>query len=242
MSAANRVLLRPAAFDDERIARHFIGAGVIPVATHPVTRERVVLLAREGKHHNYRGSLKWSGFEGGRRADETVRETALREWREESLGCVPGVEGAVPLCEIVINVKESLESAVEKYHVTQVHEVVYDDYPAKFSSERHALLSLLEPGGDVGERALQEICCRDALLIDARGGTPQVAVRPEYLEKDIVSWFSTRDLMRIFQRRGRSDDLVLRPYFLPVLEALLLYLNADEARVYHGVRSASTGK
>ena len=221
------VLLKPATFDPELIARHFIGAGIIPIATHPVTRERIVLLAREGKHQNYRGSLKWSGFEGGRRENETVRETALREWREESLGCIPGVDDAEPLCEIVINVKESTECAAQKYHVTHVHEVRYADYPAKFSTERRALLSFLE--SDDASRSLDGISCRDAIATEDRDGTPHTGLRPEYMEKDVISWFSVLDLARIFRRRGRSDDLVFRPYFLPVLEALLFYLQCERA-------------
>lgn len=223
--ADEHVLLRPAAFDADLIARHFIGAGIIPVATHPVTCERIVLLAREGKHHNYRGSLKWSGFEGGRREHETVRETALREWREESLGCVPGVDGAQPLCEIVINVQDSLDGAAQKYHVTHVHEVRYADYPARFSEERRALLSFAD--ADAAHRSLDGISCRDAIAHEERDGAPHAGLRPEYMEKDVISWFTVRELTRIFRRRGRSDDLVFRPYFLPVLEALLVYLHGE---------------
>ena len=225
--AQEHVLVRPATFEENRIACHFIGAGVIPVSTHPVTRERLVLLAREGKHQNYRGSLKWSGFEGGRRPNETVHETAMREWREESLGCVPGVHDAGALCEIVINVKDTLDGAVEKYHVTQVHEVRYADYPARFASERRALLALEESGGIASAESLERITCRDAIVTSADGESPAVTVRTEYMEKDQIAWFSVRELARVFRRRGRCDDLVFRPYFLPVLEALLTYLHAE---------------
>jgi hypothetical protein len=43
----------------------------------------------------------------------------------------------------------------------------------------------------------------------------------------MLSWFSVRDLARVFRRRGRSEDHVFRPYFLPVLEALLVYLRSE---------------
>ena len=65
--------------------RNLIGAGIVPFQ---VTDDNnvVFFLAREKHVRQWRGSLKWSGFEGGARAGETPIETADREFYEETLG------------------------------------------------------------------------------------------------------------------------------------------------------------
>lgn len=64
--------------------RHLIGAGVVPFAATP--RGLVFFLAREKHIKQWRGSHKWSGFEGGARVGESAIETADREFFEETLG------------------------------------------------------------------------------------------------------------------------------------------------------------
>lgn len=229
------VLLRNAQFEKADIEQHFIGAGVVPVATDPRTGARIVLLAREAKHNNYRGSLKWSAFEGGRKGLETITQTSMREWTEESLGCVAFRDDEC-MCEIVLNVVQPHNEGAHKYHVNFVREVDYLDYPARFQAERRRLLDVQHSGavlnGDTGDmepedldalraryhEALSAVTCREAL----RHGGAYFEVHPEYLEKDRLGWFSEGELRVMFRRGGRLDDCVVRPYFLPVLEALLV--------------------
>ena len=65
--------------------RQLIGAGIVPFQ---VTNGNQVVfyLAREKHVRQWRGSLKWSGFEGGARMGESAIETADREFYEETIG------------------------------------------------------------------------------------------------------------------------------------------------------------
>jgi len=65
----------------------FAGAGIIPVSRNG-QGEIVLLLGKERHNVHWRGSFRWSGFEGGRKVGETMEETAVREFVEESMGCV----------------------------------------------------------------------------------------------------------------------------------------------------------
>jgi 8-oxo-dGTP pyrophosphatase MutT (NUDIX family) len=64
--------------------KHLIGAGVVPFSATP--RGLVFYLAREKHIKQWRGSHKWSGFEGGARMGESAIETADREFFEETIG------------------------------------------------------------------------------------------------------------------------------------------------------------
>lgn len=61
------------------------GAGILPFF---VDDEHTVhfLLAKERFVPHWRGSSRWSGFEGGNKASEDVYENAVREFVEESMG------------------------------------------------------------------------------------------------------------------------------------------------------------
>lgn len=67
------------------VRRQLIGAGIVPFQ---VTNGNQVVfyLAREKHVRQWRGSLKWSGFEGGARMGESAIETADREFYEETIG------------------------------------------------------------------------------------------------------------------------------------------------------------
>lgn len=64
-----------------------IGAGVIPFEICMHTGKILFYFAREKFARNWKGSLKWSGFEGGARNGEYASETAEREFYEEATGC-----------------------------------------------------------------------------------------------------------------------------------------------------------
>lgn len=71
----------------EDVRESIMGGGVIPVAVDE-NGELLVLLGKERYINHWRGSLKWSGFEGGRKFNESIEETAAREFTEESMGVV----------------------------------------------------------------------------------------------------------------------------------------------------------
>lgn len=66
-----------------------IGGGVIPYCINPMTGKVSLLLAQERRVFNWRGSQKWSGFEGGRKEKEHFVRTAAREFHEESMALIP---------------------------------------------------------------------------------------------------------------------------------------------------------
>ena len=74
-------------FYDDRIERYCMGAGVIPVSTDERGDVRV-LLGRERWIPQWKGSCRWSGFEGSRKSNEDVVTSATREFMEESMGVV----------------------------------------------------------------------------------------------------------------------------------------------------------
>lgn len=82
---------------DDAIDPRILGAGILPVSVGACGVR--LLLGKERYITHWRGSLKWSGFEGGRKQNEAVERTAAREFLEESMGTVPIVEGA-PIQEI----------------------------------------------------------------------------------------------------------------------------------------------
>lgn len=92
------------------------------------------LLGKERSVAQWKGSLKWSAFEGGRKKNESPEETAAREFSEETLGIVPfGASGDAKLwsaaavlsalereeyhMKIVIKMKNKVD---ERFHVTFV--------------------------------------------------------------------------------------------------------------------------
>jgi len=71
--------------DIDQLKEQVVGCGIIPVSIDN-DGEFVVLLGQERYINHWRGSLKWSAFEGGRKFDESVEFNAAREFIEESMG------------------------------------------------------------------------------------------------------------------------------------------------------------
>lgn len=141
-------------FEFDQIKESIVGAGIIPVAVD--ARERIhLLLGKERYINHWRGSLKWSGFEGGRKSGEDIEQTAAREFLEESLGTVP-LRGCEPTVEsIVAALRNELyttrivlcilhgEDSERRYHVTYVFESTLSEKCVEdFSAQRHRLLEL----------------------------------------------------------------------------------------------------
>ena len=118
-----------------------MGAGVIPVA-YDETGEMRVLLGRERYMPQWKGSCRWSGFEGARKEGESMIDTAAREFFEESMG-VPGpkemlktaVRAGTHLARIVLRIHSDRKP--DRFHVTYVLKVPWDPtLPQKFHDLR----------------------------------------------------------------------------------------------------------
>jgi len=177
--------IRDATFDLDDIERYGMGAGVIPVAIHPETKEAHLLLGRERWMPTWKGSCRWSGFEGSRKEGETMTETSLREFLEESLGVVNtgkrNMRERLIIQEYWFRIVLRIENdrKPERYHTTFVVHVEWDslvherfqelrsniEHVDRLSQEwRHTRPAILgdigEDIGDITTNANGEICIR----------------------------------------------------------------------------------
>ena len=81
------ILIHDTYFDIETIREKVVGGGILPVCRNSEGK-LMMLLGKERYISHWRGSLKWSGFEGGKKNDEEIEKIAAREFVEESLGVV----------------------------------------------------------------------------------------------------------------------------------------------------------
>lgn len=154
-------------YDFEEIQDSVMGAGILPVAVHG--DELFFALGKERYVSHWRGSLKWSGFEGGRKNEESVEYTAAREFVEESLGVIPfngrtasiaeiadALRGGEYVLRIVLSIVQSDAGAPQRYHVTYVVQVPYDPrYTEVFQEKREAFLQLVRRTEDLGRCTAQ---------------------------------------------------------------------------------------
>ena len=134
--------LQRSCFSQSDIEKFGTGAGVIPISYSP-QGEFYLLLGRERFLPQWRGSCRWSGFEGSRKTLETLRTTAAREFTEESMGVVFGnsdvATGILQRKDFWVRVvlRISNEKKAERYHATYVVPIEWNDsLPEKFSEVR----------------------------------------------------------------------------------------------------------
>lgn len=146
-------------FDFENLETHIAGGGILPVSIF--NNQVKILLGKERYINHWRGSLKWSGFEGGRKVSETINDTACREFIEESLSALELTnesENTIPYKEQIqkiINDKEYFMRIIlcinhengghidKRYHVTYVLEVPFQmECIERFNNTRKKLIDL----------------------------------------------------------------------------------------------------
>lgn len=117
-------------FVEEDILFKTMGAGVVPYARCP-DGMLYVLLGRERWASTWRGSCKWSGFEGSRKIFETPAEAAVREFTEESMGVVMNGDDLATKFEqddffkrIVLRIVHNRRAT--RYHCTYVIRIDWD--------------------------------------------------------------------------------------------------------------------
>ena len=131
-------------FDHTDIENLGLGAGVLPY-TVDEKGEIHVLLGRERFMPSWKGSCRWSGFEGSRKPNETMTNTAMREFLEESLGVVLNeqeistiINNKTYSIRIVLKILHDRRS--ERYHCTYVVQIPWDTtIPNKFKEMRHKI-------------------------------------------------------------------------------------------------------
>lgn len=120
------------------------GAGIIPLSKNP-SGEWMLLLGRERFLPQWKGSCRWSGFEGSRKQVETLQANALREFSEESLDAVLSREEIRQRIErkdywIRVVLQITSERRPERYHATYVVRVPFNTHiPESFARERRSI-------------------------------------------------------------------------------------------------------
>lgn len=135
------------------------GAAVLPYTVSHDGRVFFVL-GKERMVRNWKGSLKWAAFGGGKKGSEVEEETAAREFVEESLGVLPfGEEEGGKLCQkeevekvlkekgycarIVMRLKR--DRSAPKFHVTFLKKVPWMPHVVqKFAMVRKVLMEVNE--------------------------------------------------------------------------------------------------
>lgn len=111
-------------FDEKNIEKNGIGAGILPISINEEGKY-CLLLAKEKFNPLWKGSNRWSGFEGSKKSSESCLENAFREFSEESLNTIVTEESIKHTLEkskynlkLVVNIKQ--EKSQTKYHVTYI--------------------------------------------------------------------------------------------------------------------------
>jgi len=138
-------------FDQRDVERYCMGAGIIPISVCPTDNVPCLLLGRERWIPSWKGSCRWSGFEGSRKECESTHMSAAREFVEESMGCVRMCPSDRPYDRIRdviakldtrrfwrrIVLRIDTERLVERYHTTFLVPVPWcGDIPQRFLDAR----------------------------------------------------------------------------------------------------------
>ena len=237
--------IRYTKFDEADVEKYCMGAGVIPVSMNQTTKEPHLLLGRERWVPMWKGSCRWSGFEGARKSFESVLSSASREFKEECLDVFPEAENKVVRGEhwfrVVLRVM-SPDKIGTRFHVTYVVLVDWDaTIPSLFQRQRKGIEKLdavvqewkyraqKEDGNilhlkDRVEKYILSHPCVTVEREEASGDLTDVRIHKDYLEKDQIRWWSVSDLKTVLSNKGSHDTERFRPYFLPVLKTILAEL------------------
>jgi hypothetical protein len=122
------------------------GSGILP---YFIDRNGVphFLLGKEQYIPNWKGSLRWSGFEGGRKDGESVEKNAAREFIEETTGVIAqditALETSLKTKNYSLQICFSVHNTTPRVHVTFVKEFKWiDNIEASFDETRSFLATL----------------------------------------------------------------------------------------------------
>lgn len=216
------------------------GAGLLLFTRH--NGEIHFVLAREA--YGVSRQMLWSGFEGRSRNHESDKETAAREFIEESLGVVKNlstVNDVIKMidekdyyCKICLQVED--EHGVSTY-TTFAKEIEYDSYlPTRFINARRALRfvsTLSKKIVDESENStehkkeLQQFYAsqiepskylRDLVscTLDEKNVLTQVTVKNDYFEKDMIDYWGMKTLEYTLSNNLKNDNSI-KPLLIPTL-------------------------
>jgi len=215
-------------FDEDAIERNFVGAGVVPIAidAHGMLH---LLLGRERWISHWKGSCRWSGFEGTRKPPETVVQSASREFVEESMAITCMTNDADTTCTPQCAVESQLlngqfwkrivlridnDRRIPRYHCTYVLPVAWNNnIPERFQHIRAIIEHidrLTQEWKYTRPACLGRTCIHVGALTHHEDGSAhvEVAVGGELREYDIPTR-SVNDLTTWFAMRDRLDRALI---------------------------------
>jgi len=138
-------------FDEALVEKNSVGSGILPIS---VDENGVVylLLAKEKFNPLWKEGHKWSGFEGGRKSSESITQTAIREYNEESLGVIKLQKNIAEIIKkkeysmkLVVNIQQ--DKICSKFHITYLIAVPWQTNCINdFDNLRNMLLSVQNLG------------------------------------------------------------------------------------------------
>ena len=228
-------------FRTEDIEAYGMGAGIVPVAIDPDGEFRL-LLGRERYLPHWKGSCRWSGFEGSRKPEESLHVTAAREYAEESLGVV-SMAGRSHWLRIVVRILH--EKRAERYHATYAIPVEWDaDAPRRFQQTRLDLehidramqewryarpTSALPFGVDVGAVEGGAEAAR-VELFDLESQTARIAIFEGDAARSVLEWRRLRERCERALRVHPSVRMRRRDGWLQEVGVTRDYLEKDQVR------------
>jgi hypothetical protein len=238
-------------FDATRVELHAIGAGVIPIAV--CDGSVYLLLGRERWMASWKGSCRWSGFEGSRKPGECIRETAAREFVEESLGVtIDDTKCALQdrlrdgryWIRTVLQIHN--ERHAERYHCTYLIPVPLDaSLPSRFLRIRNQLEHIDQIAQEVrylrstisfGTDSIGSVTWNDDGTVTCvhigDTGAPATTTVAEDLVNDVRRWSDARDrLTRAVTKETHASVTVIREWgFVQDVVVNTDYLEKDQVR------------
>ena len=230
--------MHDASFDQRDVEKYCMGAGVIPIAVCPKTNTPHLLLGRERWVASWRGSCRWSGFEGSRKECESTRMSAAREFVEESMGCVnlcPSDRKYDRIRDVIdtldarkywkrIVLRIDTERRVERYHTTFLVPIPWcDEIPQRFFDTRMEVeqidrlvqewnysrpLNLGDLGEVIGRVEITDMCITVEKCIET---SPCILRRPWKRQGEVLrATFDDPTDMQQIQRWSELRDRVTR--------------------------------
>ena len=157
-------------FDPSDVKLYGAGAGVIPMCIGE-GGEPMLLLGRERFLPQWKGSCRWSGWEGSRKDAETLEQTAVREFNEESLGVVlpahemtERIQNGEYWIRVVLRIMN--DKKVERYHTTYVFLMPYDPRIAERFLHLRDRVERIERLADDFERLFPTFAYKSDILME----------------------------------------------------------------------------
>jgi 8-oxo-dGTP pyrophosphatase MutT (NUDIX family) len=175
---------------------------ILCFSIEPKTKSIYFLLGQEKYNKSWpQGSMKWSGFGGIVKQNESIERGAAREFVEETLGVIPNMDNVDTIETMLINHQYWRKFIYERntgfIATCFVKEIEWDPtIPTYFKKRSHHLNNLRSlPTFYVFNDLPQDCKNHPAIKITQINNIPKIIVHKDYLEKKQLKWWSIYQLL-----------------------------------------------